>query len=113
MKKMSENEKNTGEPERLQVYKYVAESWDSRKALYYTYPEKTERIVKHLEREVNSSVYIYDVFPGLLKHDVDLAEPIWITTKIKTTMYIPAGLKVTIHDLGTILYDIDELVSDP
>lgn len=109
---MTKVEKNTDEPERLQIYKYIIESWDSRKALYYSYAEKKGKVVKRIEEESESEVYIYDVFPGLLKRDVDLTEPIWITTKLKTTMYIPAGLKVTIHDLGTILYGVDEAVSD-
>ena len=110
---MSKSEKNTDELERLQVYKYIVESWDSRKALYYSYVETKQKVVERIKDEAKGEVYVYDVFPGLLKHDVDLVEPIWITTKIETTKFIPAGLKVTIHDLGTILYGIDEPVTEP
>ena len=98
--------KNSGE--RLQVYKYTAEDENGQIVFYYTYPEKSERIVKRVEDKIKQDVIVFDIFPGLINGDEELEEAIWVTTQIQTPMYLPAGMGVTMHDFGTILYGVAE-----
>jgi len=100
--------KNSDEAARLEIYKYTAEDENGQMVFYYTYPEKSERVVKRVEDRLKKDVTVFDIFPGLLAMDEALSDAIWVTTRIQTPMYLPAGMNVTICDFGTILFGVAE-----
>ena len=100
------SEKNSAE--RLEVYKYTAEDENREIVFYYTYPEKSERVVKRVEDKIKQDVVVFDIFPGLANGEYKLEESIWVTTRIQTQMYLPVGMPLFIHDFGTILYGVAE-----